>query len=144
LPRPLIVLDTGVVVSALVGPEESPSSQLMRAVATGEVVLLISDAFLSEVSRVVGYPDVEPRIVSAARAFRIALDLGVMGTHHHPPRYDWPSIEDPGDGWMLDLAWSMWADYIVTKDPHLLEPELPFPIDVRTPAQFLHELRAVE
>jgi hypothetical protein len=40
----------------------------------------ISDDFLRELSRVVGYPEVDAKIASAARAVRIALDVGVMGT----------------------------------------------------------------
>lgn len=63
---PLIVLDTSVVVSALVGPAGSPHGRLIDKVASGDVLLARSVDFLREPSRVVGYPDIEARIVSGA------------------------------------------------------------------------------
>ena len=80
----LIVLDTGIVVSALVGPEDTPHHRLIERVASGGVLLALSDASLSELSRVVGYPDVEPQIRSAARALRYGLDLGLWATRIGP------------------------------------------------------------
>lgn len=139
---PLIVLDTGIVVSALVGPEGTPHHRLLDAVAVGDVLLAVSDEFLRELSRVVGYPDVEPQIVSAARAMRYGLDIGSTGLMRRPTRYDWPSVKDPKDGWMLDLAWASRADCIVSRDPHLTEAEMPFPVEVLEPQQLLERLPA--
>ncbi len=139
---PLIVLDTSVVVSALVGPAGSPHDLLIDRVASGDVLLALSDDFLRELSRVVGYPDVEPQIVSAARAVRYGLELGVMGNLQPTPRHDWPSIRDPKDGWMLDLAWTVSADYIVSRDPHLTDAKMPFPVEVLEPQQLLSRLPA--
>ena len=138
----LIVLDTGIVVSALVGPEDTPHHRLIERVASGGVLLALSDASLSELSRVVGYPDVEPQIRSAARALRYGLDLGVMGYTYRPTRYDWPSVADRKDWWMLDLAWAAGADCIVTRDPHLTEAEMPFPVEILEPHQLLERLPA--
>lgn len=137
---PLIVLDTSVVVSALVGPAGSPHDQLIDKVASGDVLLALSDDFLRESSRVVGYPDIEPRIVSAARAVRYGLELGVMGKLLPTPRHDWPSVSDPKDGWMLDLAWTVQADCIVSRDPHLTRAAMPFPVEVLEPHQLLERL----
>lgn len=139
-PPPLIVLDTLVVISALIGSESASSYRLVQAIATGEARLAVSDESLRELSRVVGYPEVENKIISSARAFHVALDLGLAADTYHPTRYDWPSIDDPKDGWMLDLAWASTADYIVTRDPHLMEATLPFPIDILTPPQLLERL----
>ena len=77
---PLVVLDTQVIISAMLGYEEAASHQACKAVGSGDVRLAISDDFLRELSRVVGYPEVDAKIASAARAVRIALDVGVMGT----------------------------------------------------------------
>ncbi len=139
---PLIVLDTGVVVRALMGNPGSTSSEVVRAAQTGELRLAICDAFLTETIRVLREPRVEARIRSAGRAFEVALDLGFMGRHYRPKRHDWPSVPDPNDGWMLDLAFASEADYIVTWDPHLLDHEIPLPVEVVTPAQLLQRLRA--
>jgi putative PIN family toxin of toxin-antitoxin system len=139
-PSALIVLDTSVVVSALVGPADTPHDRLMDRVASGEVLLAISDEFLRELSRVAGYPGVEPQISSAARALRYGLNLGTMGLMHRPTRYDWPSVKDPKDGWMLDLAWASGADYIVSRDPHLTDAKMPFPVEVLDPRELLARL----
>lgn len=141
LNAPLIVLDTGVVVRALTGRPDSVSSEVVRAVQTGEVRLAVSGAFLIETTRVLREPRVESRIGSAGRAFEVALDLAFMGRHHRPQRYDWPSVPDPNDYWMLDLALAAEADFIVTWDQHLLDHEIPLPVAIATPDRFLEELR---
>lgn len=138
---PLIVLDTGVVVRALTGRPDSASSEVVRAVQTGEVRLTVCDAFLIETTRVLREPKVESRIGSAGRAFEVALDLAFMGRHHRPQRHDWPSVPDPKDYRMLDLAFAAEADFIVTRDPHLLDHEVPLPVEIATPARFLEQLR---
>ncbi len=140
----LIVLDTGVVVRALTGRPDSASSEVVRAVQTGEVRLAVSDAFLIETTRVLRQPRVESRIGSAGRAFEVALDLAFMGRHHRPRRHDWPSVPDVKDYWMLDLALAAEADFIVTWDPHLLDYEVPLPVEIVTPARFLEQLRRQE
>jgi predicted nucleic acid-binding protein len=147
LNTPLIVLDTGVVVRALMGRADSSSSEVVRAAQTGEVRLAVSDAFLAEMTRVLREPRVEARVGSAGsagRAFEVALDLGFMGHHCRVRRHDWPSVPDPNDYWMLDLALASGVDFIVTWAPHLLDHEIPLPIEVVTPARFLEELRRRE
>lgn len=139
---PLVVLDTLVVVSSLVGPEGGSSRRLVWAVATGEVRLAISDDFLREVSRVIRYPDVAARIRGPVRAFEVALEVGLMGEMNRPRKLDWPSLRDPKDGWMLDLAWNAVADFVVTRDPHLLNFTPPFPVEVLGPDQLLARLAA--
>jgi putative PIN family toxin of toxin-antitoxin system len=141
VPPPLVVLDTMVVMSALMGDPNASSYRGCAALATGEIRLAISDDFLSELNRVVSYPEVESRIVRSAYAFRIGLDIGYMGIMHRVRRLDWPSIMDRNDGWVLDLAWAARADCIVTRDPHLTDAELPFPVEVLEPHQLLPRFR---
>ena len=43
---------------------------------------------------------------------------------------------------MLDFAFESGADYVVTRDPDLLEDAPPLGFEVRTPAEFLTELRS--
>jgi putative PIN family toxin of toxin-antitoxin system len=140
LPGPLIVLDTLVVVSALIGPDRGSSRRLVYAVATGEARLAVSDDFFREVSRVIRYPDVTPKIRGPVRAFEVALEISQAGEMNYPRRLDWPSLPDRKDGWMLDLAWNSTADYIITRDPHLLNLTPPFPVEVLEPHQLLAEL----
>lgn len=137
---PLVVLDTGVVVRALIGRRDASSYRFIRAAGTGAVSLAHSDEGLRELGRIVEEKDEEGLIASASRAFSVAMDLWEHGTLYHPERYDWPSVRDPGDGWMLDLAWDAEADYIVSWDPHLTEAEVPFPVEVLEPQQLLSRL----
>ena len=104
------------IVAAVSGHQESASTLVLRAVATGEARLAISDEFLSELVRVIGYPAVEELIDRPVRAFETALDIGTMGYMFYPRRLDWPSLRDPGDRWIFDLAYESSADHIVSFD----------------------------
>lgn len=106
-----------VVVSAVFSNEaEGPSAAVVRAVATGDLRLAISDDQLSEIVRVMGYEGVEQHVGRPVRAFEVALDIGTMGVMYHPRRLDWPSLRDPKGGWIFDLAHASGADYIVSYD----------------------------
>lgn len=124
-------------VRALTGSPRSSSSRVVRAVGTGAVTLALSDDFLSEMVRVMRYPRVERRVGSAGRAFEVALDLALMGRLHRARRFDWPSIPDPNDGWILDLAFAARANFIVTWDSHLLRHPIPLPTRVVEPGQLV-------
>jgi len=141
LSAPLIVLDTDVVVTALIGSEAASSYRLTRAVGTGEVAVALSDAFLIELVRTVRNRHRQGLITDAARAFEVALDLGWHGEMYRPNHFDWPSVPDPEDYWMPDLAWHAGAECIVTWDRHLLDAELPFPVTVLQPPEILTKLR---
>jgi predicted nucleic acid-binding protein len=105
-----------VVVSAIIGDREGPNAAILDAVATGDVRLAISDDQLSELVRALSYPETEHSIGRPMRAFEVALDIGTMGFMYHPRRLDWPSLSDPKDGWIFDLAHAAGADYIVSYD----------------------------
>jgi len=137
---PLIVLDTVVLVSGIIGRRESADAKLIEAVATGGVQLALSDDGLREVARVLGYPEVEAKIRRPVRAFEVALALGLMGRLYHPRKLDWPSLQDPNDGWVLDLAFASGADAIVTRDKHLLAVGVKLGFRAVTPPALLEEL----
>lgn len=101
------------------------------------MLLALSDDFLSEMVRVIRYPRIERRVSSVGKAFEVALDLALMGRLYRTRRFDWPSIPDPNDGWMLDLAFASRADFIVTWDPHLLHHPNPLPTQVVEPRQLV-------
>jgi predicted nucleic acid-binding protein len=63
-----------VIVSAVSGDPRGASALAVRAIASGEATLAISDDYLSELVRVIGYPDVEERIGRPVRAFETALE----------------------------------------------------------------------
>ena len=105
-----------VVVAAIMGQRDGPSAAVMDAVAKGGVELAISDDQLAELVRVMGYEDIQGTIQGPLRAFEVALEIGTMGFMYHPRRLDWPSLRDPKDGWIFDLAHAAGTDYIVSYD----------------------------
>ncbi len=138
LSRPLIVLDTGVVISALIGSRDAAAFKVCRAIGTGEVRLAVSDRFLMELVEVVKKRAGESLIRDAARAFEVALDLGTEGEKQRPETHPWPgSIPDPGDWWVADLAHGAEADFIVASDPHIARATLPILVEIVTPQVFI-------
>lgn len=117
----LVVLDTMVIVGAITGREGTINDLILRAVATGGLRLAVSDAGLAELVRVMGYEHVKARSKDPQRAVAVALDIGIAATLYLPQRLDWPTVPDPKDGWLLDLAYESSAAHVVTDDPHLLE-----------------------
>jgi len=75
------------------------------------------------------------------RAFEVALALGLMGQLFHPKRLDWPSLQDPKDAWLLDLAFEASADYLVSRDKHLLEVSKKLGFRTVTPPELLYDLK---
>jgi putative PIN family toxin of toxin-antitoxin system len=116
LDLPLIVVDTMVVLAAMLGDREGPSAAVVDAVATGDVRLAVSNDQLRELVTVMGYEGVEDALARPVRAFEVALDIGTMGFMYHPRRLDWPSLRDPKDGWVFDSAYSSGADFKVSYD----------------------------
>lgn len=139
---PRIVLDTVVLVGAIIGKLESADAHLIQAVATGSVQLALSDDGLREIIRVLSYSEVEEKVKQPVRAFEVALALGLMGQLFHPKRLDWPSLQDPKDGWVLDLAFESGADYLVTRDKHLLNAGKKLGFQTITPPELLQELES--
>jgi predicted nucleic acid-binding protein len=82
-PSLVLVVDTLVVVSAIIGNTSSASFALLRAIETGDCQLAVSDDWLRELVRVLEYPRIANLIGAdqskPARAFRIALGIGLMG-----------------------------------------------------------------
>lgn len=109
----------------------------MRAIGTSAVLLALSDDFLAEMVRVMRYPRIERQVSSPAKAFEVALYLALMGRLYRTHRFDWSSVPDPNDGWMLDLAFAARADFIVTWDPHLLHHSNPLPTQAVEPRQLV-------
>lgn len=127
---PRIVLDTSVVVSALIGPEGNPHHRLRDKVASGAVTLAVGDEFFREPYRVAGYPDVGSQIVSADRALRYGLDLGFVG---RMLRLADP-VRDRNDGRMLNLAWMARAPYMAQRWGSCHRGKRPAPDVIALPA----------
>lgn len=133
------MLDTNVATAAALGSPGSANSRIVDEVATGGVRLALSDDYLGELVRTMSKPRVEEH-ASVGRAVRIALVLAYMGGAYRPRKYDWPSVPDPRDWWLLDLALESGAEYIVTWNTRHLQPARPLGFDVLEPPDLLARL----
>lgn len=126
------------VLAAAIGRDSGDAAQAIREISTGGARLASSDASVTELSRTVRYSGVEARIATrgTGRAFGIALELAYAAEHYLPRPYDWPSIQDRKDHWLLDLAFEAGADHIVTRDGHL-DPARSLGFSVITDSQLL-------
>jgi predicted nucleic acid-binding protein len=144
-----VVLDTVVVVRGIIGRRDGADAQVLRAVATGEVRLAVSDDGLRELQRVMGYESVREKVSDPARAFATGLDIGLMGELFRPRTYDWPTLPDPKDRWVLDLAYEAGSSesrtsYVVTRDGHFLDRRVRFEamgFRIVTPEELLEDIR---
>ena len=138
---PLIVLDTMVVVSGIMGRIDASDARTLEAIETGRVRLALSDDWLRELNDVLGREEVLSRETQPGRAFRAGLTLGLMGDLYRPERLDWISLSDRKDWWMLNLAYASSADLIVTRDKRVIKAATALGFDVLTPPALLSALR---
>jgi putative PIN family toxin of toxin-antitoxin system len=134
---PRAVLDTNVLVAALISPGGG-SARLLLELRSGAFELLVSPLLLAELREVLRR-DKFRRYVSDAEADAYVELIRSEGVLRADPR---PSPErlsaDPDDEYLIDLARDAQADALVTGDAHLLELRAIIP--VMTPAEFLETL----
>ena len=134
---PRAVLDTNVLVSALISPG-ARSARLLLELRSGAFELIVSPLLLAELREVLGR-DKFRRYVSEAEADAYVELIRTEGVVRADPA---PSPEplsaDPDDEFLIDLARDARADALVTGDAHLLELRAIIP--AMTPAEFLETL----
>ena len=134
---PRAVLDTNVLVSALISPGGG-SARLLLELRSGAFELIVSPLLLAELRAVLGR-DKFRRYVSEAEADAY---VGLIRTEAAVRADPAPSREalsaDPDDEYLVELARDAGADVLVTGDAHLLDLRAIIP--VMTPAEFLETL----
>jgi putative PIN family toxin of toxin-antitoxin system len=134
---PRAVLDTNVLVSALISPGGG-SARLLLELRSGAFELLVSPLLLAELREVLRR-DRFRQYVSEAEADAYVELIRSEGVLRADPM---PSPEalsaDPDDEYLIDLARDAGADALVTGDTHLLELRAIIP--AMTPAEFLEML----
>ena len=132
-----LVIDPGVLIAALISAKGAPR-QLILSWLAGEFELLVSSMLIAELQRVlerekfrtyVSLPDAR-KYVSLFRQFAtLAEDAGPS-----PQR-----SADPSDDYLLALASSQAANYIVSGDPHLTKLRNPL-VPIATPRLMIERL----
>lgn len=133
-----VVLDTNVLVSALITPMGA-SARLLLALRAGAFELIVSPHLLDELREVLRRPKFR-RYASEAEveAYVELIRCEAIVLDDPRPSASEPSPVDPDDRFLVDLARVAPAHTLVSGDAHLLElrPAVP----VLTPGEFLEAL----
>ncbi len=134
---PRAVLDTNVLVSALISPGGG-SAQLLLELRSGAFELIVSPLLLAELREVLRR-DKFRRYVSEAEADAYVELIRIESViHADPAPSPKPLSADSDDEYLIDLARDAQADAIVSGDAHLLDLRAVIP--AMTPAEFLELL----
>lgn len=128
--RPRLVLDTNVLLSALLFPAGSLSS-LRDAWQSGLIVPLASRATTAELLRVLQYPKF--RLTAGEREDLLADYLPWAESVVISDRPEVPWCRDPKDRPFLELALAGKADALVTGDGDLQDLASSFPVPILAP-----------
>lgn len=135
-----VVLDTNLLVSALLKPGSNPDI-ILHAVKDEKVLLLMSDSICHEISRVLTYPKIRKRLTASDEELNNFVQLlGTVaiitpGTINLPPL-----VADPEDTKYLVCAVEGRADFIVSGDHHLTDLVMYRGIRIATPLDFIRIL----
>lgn len=116
-----MVVDPNVWISAVINPYGTPA-RVADAVATGEVIVVVSQHLLDELAAVLLRPKFRPW-VSVADAAAFVETLGGHGDLHPDPQSPARRVRDVNDDYLVALAEDARA-IIVTGDADLLEADL--------------------
>ena len=132
------VLDTSVLISAILSPRGTPA-RLLLAWQAGAFDLVVSPALLAELRRALAYPKLE-RLVPPADADTFVAWIGRSALLGADPDGEPPvHAADPADDYLITLA-AVERAVLVSGDAHLTVLADRFP--VRAPAHFLASLGA--
>jgi putative PIN family toxin of toxin-antitoxin system len=134
---PRAVLDTNVLVSALISPG-GPSAALLLELRAGAFELVVSPALLAELGEVLARPKFRAYVTEPEAAGYVDLIEHEATIQQDAPASAGKLSADPDDEYLIDLARSAAADVLVSGDSHLLD--LRGIVPVMTPAEFLATL----
>ena len=134
---PRAVLDTNVLISALISPSD-PSAALLLELRAGAFELVASPALLAELREVLGREKFRRYVTQAEAVAYVDLIRHEATILDDPVPSARPLSADPDDEYLVDLARAAAADVLVSGDAHLLDLRDHLP--VVTPAEFLATL----
>lgn len=132
------VLDTNVVVSAILTPMGTPG-RIVAAATRGELTVALSPHLRQELLSTLASPKVQTllarRFPDGTHEEFVAAYLDVAEyVNDREPRGNW-GITDPDDDWVVQCALDASADFIVSGDADLTSLESVGSIAVLTPAE---------
>jgi putative PIN family toxin of toxin-antitoxin system len=134
---PRAVLDTNVLVSALISPG-GPSAALVLELRAGAFELVASPTLLAELREVLACEKFRRYVTDAEAVAYVDLIRHEATILDDPAPSARPLSADPDDEYLVDLARAAAADVLVSGDAHLLDLRDRLP--VMTQAQFLATL----
>jgi uncharacterized protein len=134
----LVILDTNVLVSAVVSPS-STCARLLRAVRQREVACAVSPSLLGELEAALARPKLR-RYVTVGEASRYSAELRTLCDVVREPAVAVGVTRDPKDDYLVALALAVGADLLVSGDRDLIEAGLVKPVVV-TPRDAVERLR---
>jgi putative PIN family toxin of toxin-antitoxin system len=132
-----VVLDPNVLISALISPQ-GPSAEILDAWIAARFELVVSEKLLAELDDVLDRPKFR-RWVAEIDGREFVAGLGRSATVVVDPPAPARLSPDPDDDYLIELAQTVGADYLVSGDRHLTElvdPSTP----IVTPRDFLDAL----
>jgi len=135
-----IVIDTNILVSAILTPKGNPA-KILKLILEGKLYLIISPAILEETRQVFNYP----RLVKRLKKNKITLDevYGFLDKLSRVAvitqgKLDIDIIQDdPSDNKILACGLEGEADFIISGDHHLTDLKIFQGIKIVNPAAFL-------
>ena len=132
----LVVLDTNVIISALLAAEGKPA-ELMERWENGEFDVAVSGVLLDELGRALKYPKVAKRLSYSSQAVQSFLNAYLTAVILIHPDVRLNVIDaDPDDNRVLECAVTAGAAVLITGDGHLLALKSYEGIEILTPAEF--------
>ncbi len=135
----IVVVDTSVLISALIG-EKGPSREILRRCLKGNYKPLISNALFSEYEDVSGRERILGACPLNAQEIRELLNSFYSVCQWVSVYFLWrPNLKDEGDNFLIELALAGNADFIISHNVNDLHgAELKFPdLRILTPEQLL-------
>jgi uncharacterized protein len=132
-----VVVDANVFVSALISPDGA-SAEIVQAWADERFDLVVSEALIFELDEVLTRPKFR-RWISESDAAEFVAGLAAASELAMDPPDPSPVAPDAADDYLIALARTAGADYLVSGDHHLTELVDPSP-PVLTPRDFLSRL----
>jgi uncharacterized protein len=113
--KPRLVVDTNVIVSGLI-TSSTPPAQILDAVRSKKVILLVSDEVVEEYLRVLEYPHIRKYKKITDEMVSLIASFFVEDTERVEVLSHVVKSKDPDDNKFLSLAVEGKADFLITGD----------------------------